>query len=70
MTEIVKIQMPPTSTNHRRPAFIYTKGDKQISQTLDRELRRAMNGDRQAFFEAEFNGNIWLIGKRIEDQNW
>ncbi|MEY9179690.1 hypothetical protein [Bradyrhizobium sp. USDA 313] len=52
-------------------ALIYAEDRKFMTQQrLHPAVRRLMNGDAKAFFEANFRSGRWEIGKRVEDQDW
>jgi hypothetical protein len=69
--EIVKVQVPLITSDPRGLGLIYAKGRKNLKQQkLDDDVIKAMAGEPKAFFEAEFSGLSWRIGKRVKDQTW
>lgn len=68
---IVKVQIPVSTSDPRAPALIYAQGrDRLVQQHLFAGHRLAMGSDFKAFFEAEWDGQQWKLGKRVEDQPW
>lgn len=68
---IVKVQTPLFSSEPNMPALVY---DERKSHVIQQHLRgravAAMGTDYKAFFEAEWDGAEWTIGKRVDDQPW
>jgi hypothetical protein len=40
---------------------------KPVAQTLRPASRAALGADKAAYFEAEFNGYVWRIGRRVAE---
>jgi hypothetical protein len=75
MTEIVKVQLPVSSTVPAMAdqALVYDEDRKRIVlQPLDRDTRMIMGDLVKAFFEADYRATdgTWTIGKRVKDRDW
>lgn len=71
---IVKVQVPLWSIGRATPAsecMVYAEGRKQqVIQEVSGDTLKAIGKDKKAFFEAEWKGGAWQIGKRVEDREW
>lgn len=73
MNEIVKIQIPLASNDHKPLPLIYNKGKRLMAmQELSRATKRAMGDDVKAFFLAKWDATRtqWVIGNRVKDRDW
>ena len=71
MPEIVKVQIPLASTNRGAMPLVYAKGHRRmVEQTIRAATAEALGNDPKGYFEAEFAGGLWRIGKRVADQEW
>jgi hypothetical protein len=53
------------------PALVYDERNTHVvQQPLDRHATALMGHDYKAFFEAEWDGNHWKLGKRVGYQDW
>jgi hypothetical protein len=68
---IVKVQLP-LATNLSTPlALVYGKGRTNMTQqSLNAATLKLMAGEPKAFFEAKWSDGRWLIGDRVDRQNW
>jgi hypothetical protein len=69
MNAIVKIQVPPSGRLDRAMVYAEDQGHL-IEQTVPPHVGAALKGDSKGFFEAEWTGRIWTIGKRVGAQSW
>jgi hypothetical protein len=68
---IVKVQTPLFSNDPTPRAMIYGEHRvRMVEQQLDDNAKRLMGRDYKAFFEAEWDGQKWQLGKRVEFQPW
>ncbi|MET3969129.1 hypothetical protein [Bradyrhizobium sp. S3.9.1] len=70
---IVKVQvaLATNDPDFADMALIYAEEHKFVTeQRLHPAVRRLMNGDAKAFFDANFRSGRWDIGNRVEDQDW
>lgn len=70
---IVKVQRPLAGSGWgaRHPWLVYAHGhDRQRFFEPTPELEKAMAGAPKAYFDAEWAGDSWAIGRRVEDQDW
>ena len=68
---IVKVQTPLFTTDPVIPALVYdARQTHLVQQPLDESTRAQLRGDIKAFFEASWDGNYWVIGKRVGYQDW
>jgi hypothetical protein len=69
---IVKVQRPLAASDLPRASWlVYARGRERMRQfhpTADVEAQMA--GDPKAYFEAEWRGDHWEIGQRVEEQDW
>jgi hypothetical protein len=69
MNAIVKIQVPPSGRLDL--ALVHAEDDAHvIEQAIPPEVGAALKGDSKGFFEAEWTGKLWTIGKRVSAQSW
>ena len=73
-TQIVKVQMPLAVAPVGAPTagyLVYARGRRHmVAQTITLATSEALGPDKKAYFEAEFTGHVWRIGKRVDDQDW
>lgn len=70
---IVKVQIPLMSNDPNVGCLVYGKGHKgSREQTITQKNFDDLKGDLKGYFEAwlNFKTNCWVIGKRVEDQDW
>jgi hypothetical protein len=71
MKDIVKVQVPFFSNDPEELVLVYAKNRKNLrQQPLSNAARAEMGEDLKAFFEAEFKGGTWILGKRVAFQEW
>lgn len=69
MGEIVKVQRAIVPKDG--PALIYDRRRRhEVSATLSPDIMKAMGDDFKLFFEAEWTGSGWKIGKQAPWQEW
>ena len=70
-TTIVKVQLPITSNGTNPLPLVYDKHmAHQIQQPIERKTYDALKGDVKGYFQATFNGEVWIVGKRVPGQLW
>lgn len=68
---IVKVQMPLAVSGGAPLALIYAEGREHlIQQSLNADTLKLMAGEPKAFFEAIWADGRWLIGDRVNWQDW
>lgn len=67
---IVKVQIPIFSNDPAAPVLIYDERRRHtvMQQQIDDNAKRLMGSDYKAFFEAEWDGETWKLGKRVRFQ--
>jgi hypothetical protein len=66
---IVKIQVP--SSGKLSEALVYAEDQGHlIEQAIPPEVGAALKGDSTGYFEAQWTGKLWTIGKRVAAQSW
>lgn len=72
MAVIVKVQVPIASSVPRGSVgLVYAAGRKRmVEQELPEAVLAAMDGKPKAFFEADWTGRLWTIGKPAPWQAW
>jgi hypothetical protein len=74
MFEIVKVVRPMNIRGVPLAWIIYDKDRRRIEKReanrIGSEIKVAIGDDLQGFFEAEWDGNGWLIGARVQSKNW
>jgi len=68
---IVKVQLPLASSDPNPLPLIYDKEMAHpVQQPINSKTLAALNGDVKGYFQATFDGDVWIIGKRLPDQLW
>ena len=75
MDIIVKVQRPIASNSADAPWLIYEKGATKRQLISDSQIteatKLAMGDDHKGYFKAKwYSTRGWVIGDRIEDQDW
>jgi hypothetical protein len=74
--EIVKVQVPlfvgGTEKDGADPAcLVYDRGQKHVvEQSVSSNVFDQMGADPKGYFEANWTGKHWVIGRRVEDKRW
>ena len=73
-TRIVKVLVPepvPPAGGRVAAYRVYARGNTRfparhlVDQTITPATSQALGRDRHGYFEAEFTGHVWHIGKRV-----
>lgn len=71
---IVKVQKPIMTNDPKRPFFVYAEGHTNArgvpEKDVPKHVRGALKYRFRAFFEAEWSGKHWVIGKQVKAQDW
>jgi hypothetical protein len=74
MFDIVKVVRPMNVRGVPLAWIIYDKDrqriEKRQASRIGEEIKVVIADDLQGYFEAEWNGNEWMIGARVQPQNW
>jgi hypothetical protein len=71
MNDIVKVQRPLIGTTGPALFLVYAEGRRNVCQQEPTvEVINALYGDPKGYFEAEWNGREWVIGKRVKERRW
>jgi hypothetical protein len=74
MFDIVKVVRPINVRGVPLAWIIYDKDrhriEKREANQIGEEIKLVIGDDLQGYFEAEWNGKGWIIGARVQPQNW
>ena len=69
--EIVKVQLPLFSTDPDPLPLVYAENNRHCqNQRIPGRIYRDLRRSKKGYYEAEYIGGFWEIGKRVEDQSW
>jgi hypothetical protein len=74
MTEIIKVQRPPSSKGLGSPWLLYDKNRARVEPraeaSINEDVKAAMRSAPKGYFQAEWTDAGWKIGDPVVAQDW